>query len=67
VPPRKTGLVVVRVALDDFDVRWPHPHRGKLTVDMRRWQQFLRVKDGVVIYDLNAENITRVNFNGPHL
>ncbi len=61
VPPCKAGLVVARVAVDDFDVWWADPHGGKLTVDVRRGEQFLRVKDDVVIYDLNAGDSTRVN------
>jgi hypothetical protein len=30
-------------------------------VDVRRGEQFLRVKDDVVIYDLNAGDSSRVN------
>ena len=61
VPLCKAGLVVARVAVDDFDVWWADPHGGKLTVDVRWGEQFLCVEDDVVIYDLNAGDITRVN------
>ena len=61
MPLCKAGLVVARVAVDNFDVWWADLYRGKLTVDVRRGEQFLCVEDNVVIYDLNAGNITRVN------
>jgi hypothetical protein len=61
VPLCKASLVVARVAVDNFDVWWADTYGGKLTVDMRRGKQFLGVEDEVVLYDLNAGDITRVN------
>jgi hypothetical protein len=54
VPLCEAVLVVAGVAVDNFDVWWADPHRGKLTVDVRRGEQFLCVEEDVVIYDLNA-------------
>ena len=61
VPLCETGLVVPRVAVDDFDIWGADAHGGELTVSVRRGEQFLCVEDDVVIYDLNAGDITRVN------
>src|SRR6185437_14474268 len=61
VPLFQVGFVVAGVAVDHFNIRRDDPHGGKLTADVRRGQQLLRVEEDVVVHDLNARDVARVN------